>query len=264
MNADALRRLRIEQALRKALDAGEIEAHYQPKGAMETGRISGFEALARWRREDGDFVPPSEFIPVAEESDLIARLGVYMLRQACAQAQRWHQAGLDPGSISVNVSARQLADEGLVDSVASILIEAGLEPGRLELEITESALVHDEVAAERALERFREMGVRVALDDFGTGYSSLTFLRRFAVDVIKIDRSFVAGIGSSPDDEAIVAAIISMAKALRLEVVAEGVETEAQRAFLKRSGCHHEQGYLFSPPKEPAAIEAAMRRERED
>jgi diguanylate cyclase (GGDEF)-like protein len=259
MNAAALHRLRIEGALRRALASNELDAHYQPKVAMASGRICGFEALVRWPKPDGGYVSPAEFVPVAEESGLISKLGVFMLRRACAKAFEWRAAGLGSLPISVNVSPKQFADEGLVDSVASVLAEARIEPAMLELEITESALVHNAVAAETALQRFREMGVGIALDDFGTGYSSLTFLRRFAVDAIKIDRSFVSGIGKASDDEAIVSAVISMAKALRKQVVAEGVETVEQRAFLKGQGCDQEQGYLFSPPRPPDAIEALLR-----
>jgi EAL domain-containing protein (putative c-di-GMP-specific phosphodiesterase class I) len=193
-------------------------------------------------------VPPAEFIPLAEEGDLILEIGEWVLREVCKQSQAWRAEGFESLPIAVNLSRRQIGQSALLAKVGEFLSEAGLQPADLEFEVTESAILHDEDAAVRTLRALKQMGSTLSLDDFGTGYSSLTYLRRFPIDVLKIDRSFVKNVAHDPDDAAIVAATIAMARSLKLTVVAEGVETDEQEVFLYATGCDQLQGFRISPP----------------
>lgn len=262
MNEVARQRLILESRLRRALERGEFEVHYQPKLARDGLRVAGMEALARWRDPELGVVLPGEFIPIAEETGLIGQLGDFVLRRSCEDRRRWSEEGLPPVPVAVNLSAHQFRGGRLAERVCRILDETGLAPELLELEITESTLLHDEETVVEALEALRARGVRVAVDDFGTGYSSLAYLRRLPVDALKIDRGFVRGISENPDEAALAAAIVSMGRALRLRVVAEGVETEGQRALLDRWGCDEFQGFLFARPMPGKALERWWR-ERE-
>jgi diguanylate cyclase (GGDEF)-like protein len=259
MNESARRSLQLETALRGALAHDELEIHYQPLQSFETGRIAGVEALARWRCGDFGPVSPAEFIPLAEESGLIAQLGEWVLRKACSQIRSWQQAGLPPLRVAVNVSSQQVRRPGFVKTVERALVDSRLDPQHLELEITESALLGNEPAVLETLAGIKAMGIQLALDDFGTGYSSLSHLVRFPIDVLKIDRSFVKNLGADENAGAIVSAVVAMAHRLHLRVTAEGVETEDQARMLRAVGCDLLQGYLFSRPLEAGAVEALLR-----
>lgn len=248
MNARAVARQSIEEELRRALQQNELELNYQPKVNIETGVITGCEALVRWRNPIRGLVPPAEFIPVAEDSGLIRPIGDWVLSEACAQAGTWSKAGLRFGRMAVNVSAVQFTDERFVERLFQILEQSDVRPSLLQLEITEGVLMKRVEATATKLQSLREKGIQIALDDFGTGYSSLSYLRRFPLDILKIDQSFVSQIGAMADDTALVTAIIEMARALNLVVVAEGVETKEQLEFLAAQKCDEAQGYLFSRP----------------
>jgi diguanylate cyclase (GGDEF)-like protein len=252
MNEQALYRLEFEAELRHAVENGQLVLHYQPKVRIRDRRLTGVEALVRWMHPRLGKVPPAEFIALAEETGLIVPLGEWVLREACRQSRAWEREGHGAVTVAVNLSSHQFSRPGLADVVRGILEETGLDPRRLELELTESALVQDEGAAVRILESLRATGVRLALDDFGTGYSSLSYLRRFPIDALKIDRAFVIDIASDPQVAAIVAAIVQMARSLRLEVVAEGVETAEQEEALGRAGVDQMQGWRVGRPV-PAA-----------
>jgi len=245
MNAVVFKRLIVENRLRRAIENEELELHYQPKLAMETGRVTGVEALARWRDPELGLVSPSVFIPVAEDAGLIRAVGDWALRKAVGQVAAWDAEGLCRVRVSVNLSGHQLGGGSLLASVMAALDAARVHPGRLELEITETALLHDEEAAMPVLEELRRRGVGIALDDFGTGYSSLSYLLRIPADTLKIDRSFLRSIDTEPADAALVGSIIAMAKLRRLRVVAEGVESPEQLAVLRELGCDEVQGHLF-------------------
>ena len=250
MNASALQRLTLENALRRALEREEFELHYQPIVDGRTGVPTGAEALVRWRHPELGLLLPSEFIPLAEENGLIVPLGEWVLRQACAQNRAWQDAGLTPIRVVVNLSSRQLR-RSLPETVGRILQTTGLEARFLGLELTESLLVKHQKEDTDTLHALRAMGLHLAVDDFGTGYSSFSYLKHLPLDTLKIDRSFVREITTSPDDAAITTAIIAMAHALGLKVVGEGVETEGQRDVLQGQGCDALQGYLFSRPVLP-------------
>ncbi|MBW3668996.1 MAG: EAL domain-containing protein [Actinobacteria bacterium] len=251
MRTRMLERLEIEHALRRALAHHEFVLHYQPTVSLRTGRIISVEALLRWPDPDRGLVMPDEFIPIAEENGLIVPLGRWALEEACRQLAAWRSEYPDCADlqVSVNLSARQFAAPDLVPSVAAALRDAGLPPSRLWLEITESVLMDEAEATIETLQALRGLGVHLSIDDFGTGYSSLSYLKRFPVDVLKIDRSFVDGLGADAEDEAIVTAVVRLAHALDLQVVAEGVETGAQLAELRRLGCNAVQGYYFAHPQ---------------
>jgi diguanylate cyclase (GGDEF)-like protein/PAS domain S-box-containing protein len=251
MNARAVERQAIEESLRRALERREFVLHYQPKVNLRTGEITGAEALLRWTHPTRGPVPPSQFIPVAEDSGLILPIGNWVLREACQQARDWVDAGLPLGTMAVNVSAMQLRDENFLAGVSAILKDTGLDPGLLELELTESVLMKHAESTERILKALRAKGVQIAVDDFGTGYSSLSYLRKFPIDALKIDQSFVGQITTVPDETIIVKAVISMGRSLKLRVVAEGVETPEQLAFLQAHECDEAQGYFFSRPVLP-------------
>jgi EAL domain-containing protein (putative c-di-GMP-specific phosphodiesterase class I) len=248
MNVKAVERQSIEEDLRRALERDEFTLHYQPKIDLATGSIAGVEALLRWTHPTRGSVSPAQFIPIAEDSGQILAIGAWVLRAACEQAQKWIELGLPAGSMAVNVSAMELRSEGFLDRLFATLSETGLDPRSLELEVTESVLMKNSEVAASILQKIREKGVRVAIDDFGTGYSSLSYLRKFPLDALKIDQSFVRHISSSPDDTAIVSAIISMGQSLKLRVIAEGVETAEDLAFLQHHECDEAQGYYFSRP----------------
>ncbi|MCX7630833.1 MAG: EAL domain-containing protein, partial [Geminicoccaceae bacterium] len=262
LNARLSERKRIEARLRIALESRSFELAFQPQVALRTGALVGVEALLRWRDPELGLVPPDKFIPVAEDSSQILALGELVLSEACARAARWRRAGLPLGRIAVNLSPAQFAYQDLVDTVARVLRETGLPASALELEITESTLMRDRHGAITTLEALHALGVSVALDDFGTGYSSLSYLKRFPLDKIKIDRSFVSDLPDDPDDVAIARTIITLGKTLGLTVLAEGVETPAQRDFLLREGCDEAQGYLFARPLTAEQLETMLRERR--
>ncbi|MCM2263876.1 MAG: EAL domain-containing protein [Desulfuromonadales bacterium] len=261
MNTSALMRLSLESQLRKALDLQQFEVFYQPQVDARNGRLVGAEALVRWRHPELGLVAPGDFIPLAEETGLIIDIGAWVLNEACVRLKGWHEQGLSLERLAVNLSPLQFQDHDLVTTVCSALLDSGLDPALLELEITESAVMHDADKAADILRYFREMGVRVAIDDFGTGYSSLSLLKKFPITLLKIDRAFTHGIEQGEDDKAIVTAIIAMGHQLGLKVLAEGVETEAEWAFLRESGCDELQGYLFSRPLELVAFEELLAKE---
>lgn len=249
--------LDVENALRRAIGAGEFELFYQPKVEAMTGRLTGAEALIRWRHPEWGMVSPIEFIPIAEETGLIVPIGAWVLREACRQASAWKR---DPRMrnlrIAVNVSARQFRDPHFFETVEVALAESGLDPYGLELEITEGTLMNDTKSGRALLDALKSRGIWIALDDFGTGYSSLGYLRRFPIDTLKIDRSFVRDALTDPGSAAITGAIVAMAHQLHLSVVAEGVETQQQLDFLRGLGCGQIQGYFFSPPIDAVAFKS--------
>jgi diguanylate cyclase (GGDEF)-like protein/PAS domain S-box-containing protein len=259
MNARALERLDMENGLRRALDRGELVLHYQPQLSLKSGAIIGAEALVRWQHPERGLVPPGEFIPLAEESGLIVPLGEWVLRTACAQNKRWQEAGLPPISIAVNLSARQIAATDLVQLAAAILQESQLDPKYLELELTESMVMADAEAFINATERLKGLAITLSIDDFGTGFSSLSYLKRFAIDRLKIDQSFVRDLTQDPNSAAIALAIISLSHNLGLSVIAEGVETQAQLNYLRTHNCDEMQGFHFSRPLPAADFEALLR-----
>ncbi len=264
MNATALRRLTLENRLRRAAERGELSVHYQPKIDMESKRMVGMEALARWQSPELGSVSPAEFIPLAEDSGLILPVGEWILRTACAQNRLWQDGGLGWLRVAVNLSARQFREKNLSAKIFRILGETGLDPRHLELELTESSIMEDAGYAVKTLGELREMGVEISVDDFGTGYSSLGYLKRLPIDTLKIDQSFVREVTTAPDSAAIVQAIIAMAHNLGLNVVAEGVETEEQLRFLHFLGCDEWQGYLCSRPLHAEAFEELLSRLRQD
>jgi diguanylate cyclase (GGDEF)-like protein/PAS domain S-box-containing protein len=246
MNAAALERLTMENELHKALERKEFLLHYQPKLNISSGRITGVEALIRWARPDGSFISPSEFIPIAEERGLIDPIGEWVLQTACSQFKEWQSTGVTMDSIAINISKRQFDQQQLFFVVTQALRNNNIDPSCLELEITESTIMHDPERAIATLKRLKDMGVKISIDDFGKGYSSLDNLRRLPFDILKIDILFTAKIVENAEDRAIVKAIIAMARSLRLKVIAEGVETKEQLVVLRELGCDEAQGYLFS------------------
>jgi diguanylate cyclase (GGDEF)-like protein/PAS domain S-box-containing protein len=251
MNVRAVERQSIEASLRRALERHEFALHYQPIINLRTWEISGAEALLRWTHPVRGNVSPAEFISVAEDCGLILSIGNWVLREACKQARAWVDLGLPLGTMAVNISAIEFRDEHFLEGVFGILKDTGLDPGSLELELTESVLMKRAESTESILKALRARGVQVAVDDFGTGYSSLSYLRKFSIDALKIDQSFVRQITTTPDETTIVTAVISMGRSLKLRVVAEGVETQEELAFLQAHQCDEAQGYLFSRPLLP-------------
>ncbi len=248
MNVRAVERQSIEEKLRRALERNEFEVHYQPKISLTSGQITGAEALLRWTHPVLGAVSPARFIPVAEDCGLITSIGNWVLREACRQARAWIDAGLPMSTIAVNISAIEFRSDTFLDGVFEILEETGLPVSLLELELTESVLMKHASSTASILTTLKEKGVQLAVDDFGTGYSSLSYLRKFPIDALKIDQSFIRQITTSPEETTIVTAVVSMGRSLNLRVVAEGVETEEELAFLQSSKCNEAQGYLFSPP----------------
>lgn len=247
MNARAMDLLALEAALRRALERDELVLFYQPKIELTSGRMIGVEALIRWQHPEWGLVSPARFIPLAEETGLILPIGDWALREACRQAVTWRDQGR-PLTVAVNLAARQFRQPGLVARVAATLTETGIDPAMLELEITESAMMHDPQQVTETLSELKRIGVRIAIDDFGTGYSSLGYLKHFPVDVLKIDQTFIRDAPTHPHDATIVRVIIDMARALNLQVIAEGVETAAHLAFVQNMGCDLAQGYHFAKP----------------
>src|SRR3954453_2448010 len=248
MNAQVVERLTLENCLRLALERQQLSLMYQPQMEIATGKIIGLEALLRWQNPELGLIPPDKFIRVAENTGLILPIGEWVLRTACAQGQKWQDDGLPPLPIAVNVSAVQFRQEGFRDLISKVLLQTGLASQYLELELTESLLLSNADVMFTVLRELKQMGLKLAIDDFGTGYSSLSYLRQFPVSKLKIDRSFIRDVAVNADDAAITTAIISMAKGLNLKVIAEGVESEAQMAFLRAHRCDEIQGYYFSHP----------------
>ncbi len=248
MNGDAMRRLSLESKLQRALSGNQLELHYQPKVDMHRGNVVGMEALVRWHHPELGMVSPAEFIPIAEESGLIAPIGEWVLREACFQNKRWQDEGLMPVMVSVNLSARQFWQNDLAERVAQALVDSELDPRYLELEITEGTFMQNADETIRTLTELKKLGIKLSVDDFGTGYSSLAYLQKFPVDTLKVDRSFVTDVTSNADSAAITRTIVNMAHSLGLSVIAEGVELPDQFAFLLELGCNQLQGYLFSAP----------------
>jgi diguanylate cyclase (GGDEF)-like protein len=246
MNVKALQRRSLESDLRRATERGEFELYYQPKVHLRSGTITGVEALIRWRHPNRGLVLPSHFISTAEECGLITMIGHWVLRAACRQATAWQSAGLPPIQLAVNISAAELRAKDFAAGVRTILAETGLAPRYLELELTETYLLQNPASTATVLRALKQLGIRLALDDFGTGYSSLSHLQRFPIDILKIDRSFVSDLTADTGDASIVSAVISMGKSLHMVVVAEGVETAEQLAFLQNNACPEGQGYYFS------------------
>jgi len=249
----------LDHAMRHVLASGRFRLHYQPQADLDSGEIVGAEALIRWRDPELGDVPPAEFIPVAERSGFIVSIGAWVLRQAVQQAALWHRRG-HRLLMSINVSALQFQQPDFVDSVAQALAEVGLDPQWLELEMTESILIQDAQEALHRLQALARLGVKLAIDDFGTGYSSLAYLKRFPIGRLKIDRSFIQGLPSDESDAGIVRAIANMARALHLELIAEGIENEAQRQFMLQIGCEQYQGFLYSPAIDVVSLEAMLDR----
>jgi EAL domain-containing protein (putative c-di-GMP-specific phosphodiesterase class I) len=264
MNTDALARLDIETALRKAVEHEEFVLHYQPKIAVGSGRICGLEALLRWERPGFGLVPPGEFITVLEDTGLIVPVGRWVTAAACKQIGAWLASPVGSVAVSVNVAGRQFIEGDVERDVVSALEAHRIPASLLELEMTESSLMMNTERTVNTLQTLRNLGVGVSIDDFGTGYSSLAYLRRFPLDKLKIDRAFINGITTNKDDAAIVLAIIRMAHTLKLEVVAEGVETVAQLNWLRNHDCDEVQGYLVSRPLPAAAIEEMLNRQHFD
>ncbi len=259
LTENANQRLKLETKLRRGLERDEFVLHYQPQARLSDGRLIGAEALVRWRHGEDGLIPPAEFIPLAEETGLIVALGEWVLRQACAQWAAWLRQGFGPLTLAVNISPRQFRHLELVRVVDRVLAETGLPAGALELELTESALLHQGEEAEATLRELKRLGVALAIDDFGTGYSSLAYLRRFPIDRLKIDQSFVRDISEHSNGDELVSTIIAMGRNLNMQVLAEGVETEAQLAFLRAKECDAYQGYLYSRPVPAEEFEVLLR-----
>jgi EAL domain-containing protein (putative c-di-GMP-specific phosphodiesterase class I) len=259
MNVAAQQRLSLETALRRAIENREFELHYQPLFDLRDRSITGFEALIRWNPPGRDPVPPSQFIPTAEDSGLIIPIGEWVMREALKQAKAWQTAGRSL-MISVNVSANQLGRSNFVERLRRMINELGVDPALIELEVTESVIIEGSGEGLKALDQIAALGVGIAIDDFGTGYSGLAYLKRLPIDTVKIDQSFVRDLTVDPDDAAIVTAIIAMAKSLGVDVIAEGVETEQQLEFLTSLGCHRAQGYLLAKPMNAAAVAKLLAR----
>jgi diguanylate cyclase (GGDEF)-like protein/PAS domain S-box-containing protein len=259
MNVRAVERQSVEESLRRALTRHELRLQYQPKIDLGTGAITGAEALLRWIHPTRGLVSPAKFIPVAEDCGLILAIGAWVLREACAQARRWLDEGLNFATMAVNVSAMEFRDDNFFHGLFEILAETGLDPKHLELELTESVLMKQVESSTSILKALRDRGVKIAIDDFGTGYSSLSYLRKFPVDALKIDQSFVRQISTAGDDTVIVTAVIGIARSLRLRVVAEGVETLEELEFLRTHQCDQAQGFYFSRPVPPRRFAELLR-----
>jgi diguanylate cyclase (GGDEF)-like protein len=264
LQASTLERFQLENQLRKAIDEKQLQVFYQPKLCLATGRLNSAEALVRWKHPTLGMVPPGEFIGLAEETGLIGPIGEFVLRQACWQAREWQRQGLEPIRVSVNLSVHQLRQGKLVSLVRQVLEETGLESQYLELELTESQLLDSVEHIIAAFHQLHDLGVKLAIDDFGTGYSSLSYLKRFPVNYVKIDQTFICGLGEGTEDAAITQAIIAMAHSLKLKVVAEGVENHEQLAFLKDHHCDEVQGYLISRPLEAQAVTRLLMDDQRD
>lgn len=260
MNSRSHERLKLENSLHRVIAQDELRVYYQPQMDVRKGKITGMEALLRWQHPERGMILPSEFIPVAEDTGLILSMSEWMMDKACSQNKAWQAEGLDPVRIAVNLSGQQFRGYDLIGAISHTLNTSGLDPRWLELEITENMVMQNMQAIIETLRELKNMGLRFAMDDFGTGYSSFASLKRFSLDLIKIDRSLVQDITTNADSVAIVAAIIAMAKNLKLSVIAEGIETEAQQAILVEHGCYHVQGFLYSAPLPPDEATKFLRR----
>jgi EAL domain-containing protein (putative c-di-GMP-specific phosphodiesterase class I)/ActR/RegA family two-component response regulator len=265
MRSAEVARIDDEHALRMALERGQLSVAFQPKIALDTDRVVGVEALLRWEHPERGFIPPSSFIPLAESTGLIRPIGAWVLRQACEQGARWLRLYKGPSApmVSVNLSARQF-DAGLLETLRIVLAEIGMDAGHLCLEVTESMVMGDPELAIEMLHQIKDLGITISMDDFGTGYSSLSYLRRFPLSELKIDKSFVDGLGRDPESTAIVAAVMGMAHAMGLSVVAEGVETSAQLDALRALGCDQAQGYYYARPQAAGRIDELLTKPRLD
>jgi EAL domain-containing protein (putative c-di-GMP-specific phosphodiesterase class I) len=261
LNTVAQQQLNLETGLRQALERNELALAYQPKVDLVSGRVVGLEALVRWLTRSGGIVWPDQFIPVAEETGLIMPLGRWVVRAACEQWIVWRDAGLDPPPVAVNLSPRQFTDARLIDDIDAILKETGMDPAHLQLEVTESAAMENPARTFDMLDALRQRGLHVYIDDFGTGHSNLGQLKRMPIDALKIDKSFVDDVLTDSDDAEIANAIIRLAHALNLRVVAEGVETPEQVAFLKEQGCDEIQGYVIAKPLPQDKVDAFFNRQ---
>jgi diguanylate cyclase len=259
MTGAAKRRLVLTNHLHKAIELNELELHYQPQLDLETGKYCGLEALLRWNCQELGRISPAEFIPLAEETNLIIRIGEWVLREACFQAKSWRDQNVTLGRMAVNVSAKQLLHRGFISQVINALSDSGLEPNALELEVTESALIFEEAAILETLNTFKKMGIQLSIDDFGTGYSSLNRLMNFPIDCLKIDQSFIRDLELNSAKAAIVAAIIQMAEGLSMSVIAEGVETQGELDFVKNRQCKQVQGYLLCRPLPSTQVEEFLK-----
>jgi EAL domain-containing protein (putative c-di-GMP-specific phosphodiesterase class I) len=258
MNARNHELLLLENGLHQAMEQKQFVLFYQPVVDLKTGAVTGVEALLRWRHPELGMVSPGDFIPLAEETGLIVPIGRWVLETACIQAREWEKRGRPPVRLAVNISGRQFNQPRFVDMVEGILKETGFAPDRLELEITESVLMENIEKTSRILADIKGLGIRLAIDDFGTGYSSLGYLKRFPIDTLKIDRSFIREVTTDANDRAITNAVIALAGTMNLEVVAEGIETADQLRFLQESGCRLGQGFLFSRPRPSAEAEELL------
>jgi len=262
MGEASSRRMVLETSLRRAVERGELRVQYQPIVDLQTGKFIGAEALVRWNHPQFGLLAPDKFIPLADETGLIIEIGEWVLHQACMQTKSWHDRGFYPMIISVNVSAVQLGQPQLLNHVADVLSKTGLDPACLELEITESVLMQDAEATINTLRALKARGIKISVDDFGTGFSSLSYLKRFPIDILKIDKSFTRDIDMDPDNSAIVTAIVALAKSLNLAVLAEGVESKQQLDFLRKQKCDRAQGYFFSTPVNPEVLLSLMAQRR--
>jgi EAL domain-containing protein (putative c-di-GMP-specific phosphodiesterase class I) len=260
MKSLSIERLTLETHLRGALERKEFSLEYQAKLDIKTRTITGVEALLRWNNPVLGPISPTRFVPVAEEIGLIVPIGRWVLEQACAQNVTWQRQGLPEICMAVNLSVRQIMDDSLLHDIRSALEKSGLEPHLLELEITESMLIQNPEKVIRVLNEIKKLGVRLAIDDFGTGYSSLGQIKRFPIDTLKVDRSFIRDLDKNPEDRAITEAIIAMGKTLSLTVVAEGVETREQETLLRQQSCDEMQGFYFSRPLPPEGFADLLRR----
>jgi EAL domain-containing protein (putative c-di-GMP-specific phosphodiesterase class I) len=258
MNAEAMAQIDLEKAVRKAVENNEFVLFYQPKVQLCSNRITGLEALLRWQRPGHGLVSPKDFIPTLEETGLIVRVGAWVIAETCRQIGAWLRSRIGPMQVSVNVSGRQFIEGDLEADVVKALDEHGIPADLLELELTESSLMENTERTITTLHNLKELGVQVSIDDFGTGYSSLAYLCRFPIDKLKIDIAFIRDITTAPDAAAIALTIIRMAHGLKLNVIAEGVETAEQLAYLRRHGCDQVQGYYFSPPMPVAELERML------
>jgi len=258
LNQKVAERIRIENLLRHAIERNELVLHYQPKVNLKTMRIVGMEALIRWNSQELGFVSPMQFIQIAEEIGLIIPIGEWVIKTACAQAVAWQKAGFGKILMSVNVSARQFSQPNLLASIESILAETGLEARHLELELTESVVMTEASSSINILDNIKALGIKVAIDDFGTGYSSLAYLKDLPLDTLKIDKSFIDAIVTRADSAPIVQTMISLAKNLNLNIIAEGIESQEQALWLQVHDCNEAQGYYFSKPMPADAIERIL------